>query len=460
MPAQAVVMVVDDDSEIRYTLTEALADEGYDVIATGSAEEALSRLEEVLPDMMLIDIKMPQMDGMALLEEAKKRDPNLTAIMLTGYGSVDSAVDAMRAGAFDFIEKPFRMNRLKVAIRKALENQSLRREVLRLRAEHRQREGDIGSLIIGDSPAMKQIYRVIRQVAKSPAATVLVHGESGVGKELIARAIHNCSSRRNARFVDINCAALTESLLEAELFGYEKGAFTGAATTGKQGLFEAANGGTIFLDEIGEMPVALQAKLLRVLQEKRFKRVGGVDDVEVDVRIIASTNRDLEKLVAEDRFRLDLYYRLRVIPIRVPPLRERNSDIALLAAHFLEIFNAELERSIVRITPEAHSKLNEYCWPGNVRELKNVIERAVILCSGEEIGPDLLLFGEERRFMKQSSAFQLPSMSIAEMEKRLIQKVLDDTSWRRSEAAAILGINRTTLYNKIRDYELQPNPPT
>ncbi len=457
MPAEALVMVVDDEERVRWVLKEALTDDGYDVLLSDSAEDALRQLDEAMPDLMLVDMKMPRMDGLELLEAAKKRDPNVAVIMLTGYGSVDSAVGAIKAGAFDFIEKPFQMARLKAAIKKAIENQSLRREVLRLRAEHREREGDIGSLMIGQSDVMKDIYRVIRRVAKSPCSTVLIQGESGSGKELVARAIHNCSSRRSKRFMEVNCAALTESLLEAELFGYEKGSFTGAAASGKMGLFEAANEGTMFLDEIGEMPLNLQSKLLRVLQEKSFKRVGGVDNVHVDVRIIASTNRDMEQLVEEERFRLDLYYRLRVVPIHVPPLRERREDIPLLASHFLATFNAELGRDITQIAPEAMKLLTEYQWPGNVRELKNVIERAVIMAGGDVIGPDVITFGKDRRRVtKRKVSFDMADMSLAEMEKQLIRRVLEDTSWKRSEAARILGINRTTLYNKIRDYELAP----
>ena len=293
---------------------------------------------------------------------------------------------------------------------------------------------------------------------------MLIQGESGTGKELVAHGIHNASSRKNNRFVEINCAGLAENLLEAELFGYEKGAFTGAATSGKMGLFEAANGGSIFLDEIGEMSVHLQAKLLRVLQEKRFTRVAGIENVEVDVRVIASTNRDLQKEVKEGNFREDLLYRLNVVPIHLSPLRERKEDVPVLAKYFVDRFNQELGRNIQRIHPEAEQKLMRYDWPGNVRELRNVIERATILSDGDELHPDGLLLAQE---VAEADPDPEPEgtgcgllltedRSIASMEKALIAKVLEETMWRRMEAAKILGINRTTLYKKIKEYDLEP----
>jgi len=287
MKPMPLIMVVDDDENIRRLVQTGLAKEGYDAIEAADAETALALLDEKLPDLMMVDMKLPGMDGMDLIAAARGRDRCLAVVMLTGNGDVETAVEAMRRGACDFISKPFAMERLYGSVKKALDAQALRREVMMLHSEQKSRFGELGSMLIGASPAMKNIYRLIKQVAKSPTATVLIQGESGTGKELIAKAVHLSSSRRNRRFMDINCAALTETLLEAELFGYEKGAFTGAVSTGKMGLFEAANGGTIFLDEIGEMGLQLQAKLLRVLQERRFKRVGGVDDVEVDVRIIA-----------------------------------------------------------------------------------------------------------------------------------------------------------------------------
>jgi DNA-binding NtrC family response regulator len=482
MAANALVMVVDDEKRVRDLIRTILGRDGHDVVEAADGEEALRRMDEALPDVLIIDRVMPVMDGMKLIQEARRRDGALPLIMLTGQGDVKTAVEAMQHGAMDFIPKPFEVERLRAAVAKAIEGQTLRREVFLFRSEQCRRLGEIGSELISASPKMTGVYRTLKQVAKSPTTTVLIQGESGTGKELIARAIHLTSNRRKKRFVDINCAALTESLLEAELFGYEKGAFTGAATNGKPGLFEAADGGTIFLDEIGEMSLPLQAKLLRVLQERRFKRVGGIDDVRVDVRIIASTNRDLETLVQEGKFRLDLYYRLRVIPIVVPPLRDRVEDVKAIAEHYVEIFATEMGRRINAIAPDAMLALEKHLWPGNVRELRNVIERAVILCAGDTIAADSLLFGAAptkeiaaQRTTRMATVppeaeaepveAAAPSLnepapmtpcSIAEMERRLIRRVLESTAWRRAEAARILGINRTTLYNKIRDYAIDP----
>jgi two-component system response regulator AtoC len=483
MAGNALVMVVDDDPRIRELIRTVLGRDGHDVVEAADGAEALRRLDEALPDVLIIDRVMPVMDGMKLIEAARRRDSALPLIMLTGQADVGAAVEAMRLGAMDFIAKPFEVERLRAAVAKAIEGQTLRREVFQLRGEQCRRIGEIGSILIGAGVKMTGVYRTLKQVAKSPTTTVLIQGESGTGKELIARAIHLSSNRRNKRFVDINCAALTESLLEAELFGYEKGAFTGAASNGKPGLFEAADGGTIFLDEIGEMSLPLQAKLLRVLQERRFKRVGGIDDVNVDVRIIASTNRDLETLVQEGEFRLDLYYRLRVIPIIVPPLRERVEDVRAIAEHYVEIFASEMSRRVIGFTPDAMEALEKHPWPGNVRELRNVIERAVILSADEIIGIGSLLFGgaptkeiaaqaavPAARIEVEAEAEALPAVaavepppgyammpcSIAEMEKKLIRRVLESTAWRRAEAARILGINRTTLYNKIREYAIDP----
>ncbi len=454
MKANAVIMVVDDEEGIRHLVRAALNKEGYDVVEAEDAESALLQLDTTLPDLMLVDMKMPKMNGLRLIEEAKARDKCLSVIMFTGHGSVGTAVEAMRLGACDFIEKPFSVDRLRDAVAKVLADQSLRREVMMLHDEQRSRFGELGSVLIGKSRQMTHVYRLVKQVAQSSTTTVLIQGESGTGKELIAKAVHMNSDRRNRRFMDINCAALTESLLEAEIFGYEKGAFTGAVTTGKTGLFEAASGGTVFLDEIGEMGLALQSKLLRVLQERKFKRVGGVDDVEVDVRIIASTNRDLAKMVEDGEFRLDLFYRLQVVPIQVPPLRDRKEDILPIAQHYIAQFGSQIGRNFAGLDADVQATLEAHTWPGNVRELKNVMERAVILSRGAKIGMAGLLFGGTPERSGPKVEFEMRDLSIAAMERQLIRKVLDNTSWKRTEAARILGINRTTLYNKIRDYDL------
>lgn len=395
------------------------------------------------------------MNGLTLLEKVKAKDPTMLMIVMTGYGTIDSAVEAMKLGAYDYLAKPFKLDHLKLVVAKALSTQALRREVLELRALQRDSGGHPNGVLVGQSEQMKKIYRFVKQVAKSYTSTVLIYGESGTGKELVARAIHNTSIRKDYRFMEINCAALTESLLEAELFGYEKGSFTGAAATGKPGLFEVANKGTVFLDEIGEMSISLQAKLLRVLQERRFKRVGGVNDIEVDIRIVASTNRNLEEEVKKGTFRKDLFYRLNVLPIYIPPLRERNDDIIILAKHFLQKFNTEFGKNIRQISEQVEKMLLDYSWHGNVRELRNVIERAVLLSSGDTLSPEHVMICPEKKEYVDAPEPVLESRSVADMEKVLIGKVLKETSWRRTEAAKILGINRTTLYNKIREYGLK-----
>ena len=453
----AVILVVDDEKAIRIGLKQALREQGYDVVLAESAEEALAKVEESLPDLVMSDIRLPQMNGIEFLREAKQHDPNLTFIVMTGFGNVDTAVEATRLGAYDYVQKPFKMDRLLLLVERALESQALRREVLMLRAmDHVAAEN--GYLLVGKSKPMREVYHIIKQVANSPASTVLVQGESGTGKELVAQSIHYASARRDKRFVEINCAALTESLLEAELFGYEKGAFTNALAGGKIGLFEAGDGGTVFLDEVTEMGVNLQAKLLRVLQEKRFTKVGGIDTVSVDVRVIASTNRKLEEAVQEGQFREDLYYRLKVIPICLPPLRERKDDIPLLTKYFIDHFNREFGKNLTAVSPEAEKNLIDYNWPGNVRELRNVIERGAILSGREELTPDLLLLSSLRPPVPTSDD-QLPLdgvRSIAEVERMLIEKVLREKMWRRTEAASALGINRTTLYKKIKEYGIEP----
>ncbi|ODS30135.1 MAG: sigma 54 response regulator, partial [Candidatus Scalindua rubra] len=354
-----VILVVDDEETIRCCLSEALEKEEYKVFLEENAENSLKLIKKVVPDLILLDLKMPGMNGLDLLKVVKSIDENIQVILLTGHGSVDSAVSAMRAGAFDFLEKPFRIEHIKVAVEKALGAQSLMREVLRLR----EKTSIIGSeRIIAISKGMKEVIEHVKLIAKSPSSTILIQGESGTGKELIANYIHMMSARNNYRFMEVNCAALTENLLEAELFGYEKGSFTGASTTGKAGLFEAAQRGTMFLDEIAEMSISLQAKLLRVLQEKRFKRVGGVDDINVDVRIIASTNRDLEEEVKKGNFRKDLYYRLRVLPIYLCPLRERKDDIIPLTKYFIYNYNNEFNKKINNIPSEIEKNLMTYVW--------------------------------------------------------------------------------------------------
>ncbi|MDR4498667.1 MAG: sigma-54 dependent transcriptional regulator [Candidatus Scalindua sp.] len=446
-----VILVVDDEETIRSCLKEALEGEGYKVYIEENGENSISLIKRVIPDLVLLDLKMPGMNGIDLLREVKSLDQNILVILLTGHGSVDTAVTAIKAGAFDYLEKPFKIEQIKVVVEKALSTQSLMREVIRLRAK----SGIIGfENVIAVSREMKKVFEHVKIIAKSPSSTVLIQGESGTGKELIANYIHTMSSRSNYRFVDINCAALTDNLLEAELFGYEKGSFTGASTTGKSGLFEVAQRGSIFLDEIGEMSMPLQAKLLRVLQEKRFKRVGGIDDIDVDVRIIASTNRNLEEEVEKGQFRKDLYYRLKVLPVYLYPLRERKDDIVPLAKSFIHKFNNEFKKKVNTITSEIEGILVSYDWPGNVRELKNVVERAVLLSSSNTLSAEHILLGNEFS-KKNGDEDAVTDLSISAIEKKHITKILKETSWRMTKAAKILDINRTTLYNKIKQYDIK-----
>ncbi len=445
------ILVVDDDPKIGKLLEKILIDEGYQVRTANNPIEALSLVKEAAPDLMITDLVMPGMNGIELIRKTRRQLRNLRAIVLTGYGTIETAVHAIKSGASDFIEKPFRVPALKKTVKRILQSDTVESDI---EGEDEIEGGNFR--MVGNSPQMQAIARLIRTVATSPATTVLIQGESGTGKELVARAIHHYSNRRKANFMEVNCAALTETLLEAELFGYEKGAFTGASPKGKKGLFEAATGGTVFLDEVGEMGSSLQAKLLRVLQEKRFKRVGGVDDIQVDVRIVASTNRDLQKLVEEGAFRLDLFYRLNVIPIQLPPIRQRREDIPLLAEHFIRIFAREFDSEVTGFEPKAQRMLLDYHWPGNVRELKNVIERAVIMSSDPLVGPEAMILGPPRPPVSiRKLELDIDSPSIAQMEKQLICKVLEQTSWCRSKAARLLGITRTTLYTKLRNYNIQ-----
>ena len=446
-----VILVVDDEETIRFCLKEALEVEGYKVHTEDNGENSLRSIKKMIPDLVILDLKMPGMNGLDLLREIKSYDQNILVILLTGHASVDSAVNAMKDGAFDYLEKPFKMDLIKVVIEKALSTQSLMREVSRLRAK-----ADIagGVNIVTVSQEMKKVFEHVKIIAQSPSSTVLIQGESGTGKELIANYVHMMSARSKYRFMEVNCAALTENLLESELFGYEKGSFTGASTTGKAGLFEATQRGTMFLDEIGEMSLPLQAKLLRVLQEKKFKRVGGIDDIDVDVRIVASTNRDLEEEVKKGTFRKDLYYRLRVLPVYLCALRERKDDILPLVKHYTHNFNKEFNKNVNEIPPEIEGVLKKYDWPGNVRELKNVVERAVLLSNNSTLSAEHLLLGSETG-VKESGQVEDADQTIATVERHHIAEVLKDTSWRMTKAAKLLGINRTTLYNKIKHYDIK-----
>jgi two-component system, NtrC family, response regulator AtoC len=471
------ILIVDDEPAIRLAVVRAFAD--LDVRQAETCAQALELARESYPDLCILDQRLPDGAGLELVAKLKGIDPDLPVVLLTGHGSVDLAVEALKVGVADFLEKPFPLERLRTTVRNLLEKQALGRQVKRLSGK-----SDGRSRIIANSAAMKRVLALVKRVAGVPSTTVLIQGESGVGKELVAKAIHERSARADKQFVAINCAALSEHLLEAELFGYEKGAFTGADSKGKSGLFEVASGGTLFLDEVGEMPIDLQTKLLRALQERRFRRVGGLVDVDVDVRVVAATNRDLRAEVAAGRFRQDLYFRLKVVPIPVPPLRERRDDILPLADHLLTRLAPELGRPAAAFSEAARVAMRAYDWPGNVRELANAVERAVICAESDAIGPDDLPMDEDVIVPVRDQAAGLraapvdttsriadpgpPSGSIilppeqrdlATIEAMLIRATLAECAGQKSKAAERLGINRTTLYNKLKELGVDGQEP-
>ncbi len=459
------ILIVDDEPNYLIVLSELLRDEGFEVFTANCGEAGLKVVKSTDLDLVITDMRMPGMDGMALLKEIKSFNADLPVIMITAFGEVEPAVAAMQAGAFNYLTKPFNNDELVLNINKAVEHYSLLRENLRLRDEVQSRYGFAN--MIGRNRRLLEIYRLIEKVAPT-TTSVLISGESGTGKELVARAIHFNSPRRDAPFISINCAALPEALLESELFGHEKGAFTGAVAL-RKGRFELADTGTIFLDEIGEMPLALQAKLLRAIQEKTFERVGGSKPITVDLRILTATNRDLKEEVDNGNFREDLYYRLNVLHIHLPPLRERLDDLPLLTAHFIAKFARQLERPELTISSEAQRFLATLPWEGNVRELENTIERAAVLCTGDRIevrdvqpdgeppaeaattgewGDDL----DVGRFV--SSDTRLPDMLDA-IEKKMIRAALEQADYVQTRAAESLGITKSLLQYKMKKYGLQ-----
>ncbi|MEK6711319.1 MAG: sigma-54 dependent transcriptional regulator [Nitrospinota bacterium] len=448
------IMVVDDKRGSREALEKMIAKEGFRVSLAHDAETALEMLEREPASVVLTDLRMPGMDGIRLLKEIKRRTPRTEVILISGVGTVESAVEAMREGAYDFLTKPLERVVVRKAIEKAVEKQELVRENEDLRAQLRTFRDELG--LIGNHPAIREVKEMVRQVAPT-SATVLILGESGTGKELVASALHSLSDRKGGPFIKLNCAALPETLIESELFGYERGAFTGAAQR-KEGRFRLAHGGTIFLDEIGDMPLALQPKILRVLQEGEFERVGGTETLKVDVRIAASTNRDLEREVAGRAFREDLYYRLNVISLHLPPLRERRSDVPLLAEHFLQRYAAKNNRPVRGFSREAVEILTNYDWPGNVRELENTVERAVVLSRGEILTPEDLppqMARGQRPAGEPPADPDAPVLAIpvgtplAEIERRVILETLRRTGGDKSAAARQLGIATRTIYRKL-----------
>jgi DNA-binding NtrC family response regulator len=408
-------------------------------------------------DLVILDLKLPDTDGLAVLKQLKSIDSEIPVVMMTAYGEVETAVEAVRGGAYDFLQKPFQLEKMKVAIKNALEQKMLRAELDGIRRKE-QANYNIKNFL-GKSKVMQDVFKTVKKIGESRASTILIQGESGTGKELVARAIHGSGNGGHRPFLEINCAALPENLLESELFGHEKGAFTDAKFR-KKGLFELAEGGTIFLDEIGEMGITLQSRLLRVIENKTFRRVGGVKDLRVNTRIISATNRDLKQAIKDNSFRADLYYRLQVIPIILPPLRERKEDIPLLANHFISLFNNEFKKNIKKISPAVTKLLQAYSWPGNVRELKNVIERAILLEAEDELLqehlPSEIAHGEEPAdLLQDTEAFKdVYPMSIKDMEKVLIDRTLRETDGNKSKAARILGISRQTLREKTKQYSI------
>jgi two-component system NtrC family response regulator len=445
------ILVIDDDESLRRVLEYNLAQEGYAVLTASSGEQGLDLLKKERADLVVTDVRMPGMDGLQVLEGVRKVDPNVQVIILTAFGTIEMAVEAMKAGAFHYISKPFNRDELKLTIKKALQLKELERENVTLREELKERTSL--DAIVAESPPMAQVLELVIRVAPTET-TVLILGESGTGKELIARAIHGRSPRAHGPFVAVNCAAIPETLLESELFGHVKGAFTGAIRD-RVGKFEAAEGGTVFLDEIGEMRPDLQVKILRVLEERMLERVGDNKLIRVDVRVLAATNKDLSKAIQAGEFREDLYYRLNVVPLQIPPLRERREDIRPLAQHFLKRLGASPR---LTIAPEAFRALESYDWPGNVRELENALERAMIFHRGDLIS--LSDLPETIRAPKAKEAAPLPvslpeaGLSLEEVEKELILRALQKHDWNQSRAARYLGITRHTLLYRIEKHNI------
>jgi DNA-binding NtrC family response regulator len=456
--ANEKILVIDDSPEILTLFTEYLRAEGFEVDTSTDGAGGIEMIEKKFYDLILSDLKMPGMDGMKVLEYAMEHSPDSLCIILTGYGTVKNAVEAIKMGAFDYLTKPVKMDEILVTIRRALEYRALKMENINLKNQLKKKYKFEN--IIGDHERMQKVFEIIEKVADTDS-TILILGESGTGKELIAKAIHYNSYRRDRPFVPVNCAAIPSELLESELFGHEKGAFTNAIRT-RIGRFELANGGTVFLDEIGDMNPLLQSKLLRVLQEKQFERVGGIKTIKTDIRIIAATHQDLKTAVAQKKFREDLYYRLNVIPLRIPPLRERKADIALLAHHFLDHFNRSKKKRIRSISDDAMESLSRYDWPGNVRELENTVERVFILVDHDVITAQDL----PEKFQGLSQAeppamLEIPEEGISldtavnEFERNLILQALVKTGWVKNKAARLLNLNRTTLIEKIKRQNLQ-----
>jgi len=452
MPRSGRILVVDDEVNARTALSELLRDEGYEVEMAADAFKALGKYEAFAPHVVVTDLKMPGMDGIDLVKKLRAEEDPPAVVVMTAFGAVQTAVDAMRAGAADYLTKPLNFDELLVVLEKVLDNEYLRRETKQLRARVRDRVAP--NNIIGDAPPMQQVFEIIDQVAPS-RATVLINGESGTGKELVANAIHQRSPRASGPFIKLHCAALAESLLESELFGHERGAFTGALAR-KDGRFSLADGGTLFLDEIGEISPAIQVKLLRFLQEHEFERVGGTQTIRVDVRVIAATNRNLPEEVAKGRFREDLFYRLNVVSLEMPPLRDRRADIPALAKFFLDKYARANSKTIEALSRETLELLVGYDWPGNVRELENAIERAVVLTAGSQVEPRVLPTTVRPTMAAVPGMPTIPGATMAELERYAIIETLKGCGGSTSKAAEMLGISTRTIQYRLHEYNEAP----